>query len=131
RRLSDRDQRHQPDRNTRAPQAGRDRRRGRVLRCARPANRPPRIVSPAKRARRLLAACAAVFLLCACGASPEDEFRTLRFTSFGTDVRVQLPADDARADAAAAAMTRFFETANSDWYAWGDGELARVNAALA
>lgn len=81
--------------------------------------------------RRRAAACIAALLVSACGAPPEPDFETLRFQSFGTDVRIALRADDPRADAAAMEITDFFGRADRDWYAWGGGELSRVNAALA
>lgn len=62
------------------------------------------------------------------GPSPTDR----QFRAFGTTVRIEiLLADTATADAAAGEVERRFRTLERDWYAFGTGELARVNAQLA
>jgi thiamine biosynthesis lipoprotein len=54
------------------------------------------------------------------------------FTAFGSPVSLQLAgADPERASPALADIQAFLAVAGRDWYAYGDGELARVNAALA
>jgi thiamine biosynthesis lipoprotein len=54
------------------------------------------------------------------------------FMAFGSPVSLQLAgADPDRAQAAVAGIQAFLASAGRDWYAFGDGELARVNAALA
>ena len=54
------------------------------------------------------------------------------FPAFGTDVRIEI-LDPERAEAAAAAadVESRFRVAERDWYAFGTGELARVNSLLA
>lgn len=53
------------------------------------------------------------------------------FTAFASPVHIEIPATDpARAAAAADSIERYFQEIGLDWYAYGDGELARVNAAL-
>ncbi len=53
------------------------------------------------------------------------------FTAFASPVRIEIPAaDPVRANAALDSIERYFQTIGRDWYAFGDGELARVNAAL-
>ena len=55
-----------------------------------------------------------------------------RFVTFGTDVSVTIyDADITLARQAIAELQALYAVLNRDWYAWGDGELARVNAALA
>ncbi len=77
-------------------------------------------------------------LLCLCGLfvtngwCDETADTTLyEFSAFASPVRIEiLAADPARASAAADSIERFFQFIGRDWYAFGDGELARVNAAL-
>ena len=53
------------------------------------------------------------------------------FDAFASPVRVEiLAADPARAAAAIDEIERYFQQIGRDWYAFGDGELARVNAGL-
>lgn len=53
------------------------------------------------------------------------------FDAFASPVRIEiLAADPARAAAAIDDIERYFKEIGRDWYAFGDGELARVNAAL-
>jgi thiamine biosynthesis lipoprotein len=64
------------------------------------------------------------------GAAPA--VARIDFTAFGSPVSLQLAgADPDRAQAAVAGIQAFLAGAGRDWYAFGDGELARVNAALA
>jgi len=54
-----------------------------------------------------------------------------QFTAFGTEVRIEIRGvAKAEARAAAQAVMADFRRVDRDWYAYGDGELARVNAAL-
>jgi thiamine biosynthesis lipoprotein len=54
------------------------------------------------------------------------------FTAFGSPVTLQVAgADPDRTAGAVADIRAFLAVAGRDWYAFGDGELARVNAALA
>jgi thiamine biosynthesis lipoprotein len=60
---------------------------------------------------------------------PTDTVR--EFTAFASPVRIEIPAaDPVRANAALDSIERYFQAIGRDWYAFGDGELARVNAAL-
>ncbi len=55
-----------------------------------------------------------------------------RFEAFGTEVHLTIGAQDPeRAAAAATGIETLFRRAERDWYAFGTGELARVNALLA
>jgi len=55
-----------------------------------------------------------------------------RFPAFGTDVRLEIrDAEPGRTAAAASAVQDRFRVAERDWYAFGTGELARVNDRLA
>ena len=80
-------------------------------------------------ALRLLAATAAA-LLAACAAD-EDRIVERRLPAMGTWVDITLHSADPRAAREAfdeiETMLRQYE---SDYYAWGDGELARLNAGL-
>ena len=80
-------------------------------------------------ALRSLAATAAA-LLAACAAD-EDRIVERQLLAMGTSVDISLHAADPRAARAALAeietMLRQYER---DYYAWGDGELARLNAGL-
>jgi thiamine biosynthesis lipoprotein len=54
------------------------------------------------------------------------------FPAFGTTVHIQIrDTDPGSAAAAADEIERRFQTAGKDWYAFGTGELARVNSLLA
>ncbi|MEO7385842.1 MAG: FAD:protein FMN transferase [Gammaproteobacteria bacterium] len=54
------------------------------------------------------------------------------FQAFGTTVRIEILHPDTEASkAAATAVEQLFRVAERDWYAFGTGELARVNATLA
>lgn len=83
---------------------------------------PPSL--PARHAALLLAG-----LLCGCPA-PLPPYQQ-EFPAFGTRVRIEIRGvapDLARA--AAEAVAADFRHVDRDWYAYGNGELARVNAAL-
>ncbi len=55
-----------------------------------------------------------------------------RFPAFGTDVRLEIRAGEpARTAGAASSLQERFRVAERDWYAFGTGELARVNERLA
>lgn len=80
---------------------------------------------PVRVALLLLAGC----LLSGCPAPPPPYQQ--QFPAFGTQVRIEIRGvapDQARA--AADAVAADFRRVDRDWYAYGDGELARVNAAL-
>ena len=65
------------------------------------------------------------------GADPASTDTVREFTAFASPVRIEiLAADPARANLAADSIERYFREIGRDWYAFGDGELARVNAAL-
>lgn len=68
-------------------------------------------------------------MLAGCGAAPAPV--ETRFDAFGTAVRLELVAPPDEARAASRELQQFFAVAGRDWYAFGDGELARVNARLA
>lgn len=84
--------------------------------------------------RRATVAAGAASLLAVLAAGcvrDPDVFRQ-EFLAFGTHVRVEIrDADPAVAAAATARIERFFRSVDRDWYAWGGGELSRVNDALA
>lgn len=64
-------------------------------------------------------------------ADPASTDTVREFTAFASPVRIEiLAADPVRANAAIDGIERYFQTIGRDWYAFGDGELARVNAAL-
>lgn len=64
-------------------------------------------------------------------APAEPAIARLDFTAFGSPVSLQLAgADPDRAAPALADIQAFLAVAGRDWYAYGDGELSRVNAAL-
>jgi len=67
--------------------------------------------------------------LAACNPPPGT---SLHFQAFTTSVRIEIPAGDpGRAATAAREIQRQFRRAERDWYAFGAGELATVNALLA
>jgi len=69
-------------------------------------------------------------LLSGC-ARDEPAFRQ-SFPALGTLVAVEIHGvDHERATEATAAVAAYLAHIGREWYAWGDGELARVNAALA
>jgi len=86
---------------------------------------------------RLLAATLLAGLLAGCGPAATgqpagDGPHTYQFTAFAAPVRIDiLDGDRGQADAAIARIEAFLAAAGRDWYAWGDGELGTVNAALA
>lgn len=64
-------------------------------------------------------------------APVEPAIARVDFTAFSSPVSLQLAgADPDRAAPALADIQAFLAVAGRDWYAYGDGELARVNAAL-
>jgi thiamine biosynthesis lipoprotein len=78
-----------------------------------------------------------LFSLCgllATGARCDDSAATdtiREFDAFATPVRIEiLAAAPAPANQAADGIERYFQQIGRDWYAFGDGELARVNANL-
>jgi thiamine biosynthesis lipoprotein len=76
--------------------------------------------------------------LAACGPGPGSDgppqpaVQRFDFTAFASPVSLQLAdADPAAAATALAEIQAFLDRAGRDWYAFGDGELARANASLA
>ncbi len=68
--------------------------------------------------------------LAGCSRAPAPERAT--FLTFATEVNVTIyDSDTSRAQRAIAELQALYAVLNRDWYAWGDGELARINAALA
>src|SRR5690606_19191404 len=64
-------------------------------------------------------------------ADPASTDTVRDFTAFASPVRIEILAEDpARANLAADSIERYFGEIGRDWYAFGDGELARVNEAL-
>lgn len=85
--------------------------------------------APACNRRQMLVG--AVGLLAA-GCAPRRNRYSYRLLSFATTVTISLETDSAaRADAALRDLRERFAVIHRDWYAWGDGELAAVNTALA
>jgi thiamine biosynthesis lipoprotein len=79
----------------------------------------------------LLLSLCGVFATGARGADPAAADTVREFDAFASPVRIEIPAaDPARANAAIDSIERYFQTIGRDWYAFGDGELAQVNAAL-
>lgn len=81
-------------------------------------------------ASRRIAALAACLLAGACDTEP-DPYRT-QLAAFGTVVSIQLHG--VTADTAERAITRLaahYRERGRDWYPWADGELARINRAIA
>lgn len=61
--------------------------------------------------------------------APTDTVR--EFTAFASPVRIEMLATDTEtANKAADRIERYFQEIGRDWYAFGEGELAQVNAAL-
>lgn len=72
-----------------------------------------------------------LFTVIACDGRHASQPYSKTFLAFGTTVRVEIVGTDTGTAAAAALdIENFFSSVNADWYAWGDGELTRVNAAL-
>ena len=77
----------------------------------------------------LLSFLALPLLLAAC--EPHADLQT-RFIALGTEVSITLyDVDDDRAQAIVGHVERRLTERGRDWYPWADGELARINAALA
>jgi len=77
----------------------------------------------------LAAQLALVAILAGCKPAPVTDHR---FEAFGTGVRIEIvSAEPRRAAAATRDIEQLFRKADKDWYAFGTGELARVNALLA
>lgn len=79
----------------------------------------------------LLAGLCALFATAAqcAGTAAGDTVR--EFTAFASPVRIEILATDpARAKLAADSIEGYFREIGHDWYAFGDGELAKVNEAL-
>lgn len=83
---------------------------------------------------RLAALLLSLCTLFASGARCYDSAATdtmREFDAFATPVRIEiLAADPVRAAAAIDEIERYYEEIGRDWYAFGDGELAGVNASL-
>lgn len=95
------------------------------------AGRPRRAGARARRSGLLLALCG-LFAAGARCAEPASTDTIREFTAFATPVRIEMPAADAaQAASAAERIESYFQAIGRDWYAFGEGELARVNAALA
>jgi thiamine biosynthesis lipoprotein len=72
----------------------------------------------------------AVLLLTSCGGDNKTHRQT--FPALGTLITIEIHDPDARrAERATRAVAEYLERIGREWYAWGDGELGRVNAALA
>jgi FAD:protein FMN transferase len=81
---------------------------------------------------RLTALVAVVLLLAACGRDAADQETRHRFMAMGTLVDVTTwAAPTAEAEAAARAVEALFHELHLAWDPWGDGELGRINRALA
>lgn len=92
-----------------------------------PAKPPPESTSVRARFATLLLG---VLLLAGC-VRDEPAYQQ-SFPALGTLVAVEIHgADHDRATEATAAVAAYLAHIGREWYAWGDGELARVNAALA
>ena len=71
----------------------------------------------------------AALLLTGCGA--DDTAHRQTFPALGTLITIEIHDTDAgRAERATRAVAAYLEHIGQEWYAWGDGELGRVNAAL-
>jgi len=72
------------------------------------------------------------YLLAGCNPTPEADSHEFTLIALGTLVNVEIiTADERRALQARDELQTLFAELERDWYAFGDGELARVNAALA
>jgi len=88
----------------------------------------------ARRALPALALVTAALLLAACGRGgvDADQETRHRFTAMGTLVDVTIwAAPPAEAEAAAREVETLFHELHRAWNPWGDGELGRINRALA
>lgn len=66
------------------------------------------------------------------GCADDNPEHRHTFPALGTLIVVEIHDPDAdKAERASAAAATYLEQLGREWYAWGDGELARVNAALA
>lgn len=82
------------------------------------------------RAIQLAAIAVIAAVLAGCWPSEPAPYRR-EFTAFATSIRIEIRGQSAGSAAAAAdAIEAFFHGVDRDWYAWGGGELSRVNAAL-
>jgi FAD:protein FMN transferase len=90
-------------------------------------------VTPAAAGRRgWLVLAVAALLLAGCGRPPAEEETRHRFTAMGTLVDVTIWAmPPAAAEAAAREVEALFHAQHRAWDPWGDGELGRLNRALA
>lgn len=87
--------------------------------------------TPAARNRTWLFCATAIALqLSACGrTSPET---SQQLAAFGTIITLRYyQTPDADAAQASRELERYFRSVENDWYPWGNGELQRVNAAIA
>lgn len=91
---------------------------------------PPRIPEPAGGRPGNRLALGLVALLAACGGSQESTYRR-EFPAFATLVSIEVRGTEPAAAARAVdAVEDALRPLDRDWYAWGDGELGRANAAL-
>jgi thiamine biosynthesis lipoprotein len=79
---------------------------------------------------RIVTWLAAAALTCACTSSREPLLQT-RLFAMGTWVDLTVVPSAANADAALREIETLLRSFERDYYAWADGELARINAALA
>jgi len=92
-----------------------------------PAKPPP---EPLRLPVRLATLLLGAVLLASCGRD-EPAYRQ-SFPALGTLISVEIHgADHERATEATAAVAAYLAHIGREWYAWGDGELAEINAALA
>ncbi len=86
--------------------------------------------APTGRMAQLLLICAG--LLSGCSPAPEPDNFQYTIIALGTVVKIELiTADEQRAVQARDELDALLTEIEHDWYAFGDGELGRVNAALA
>ena len=72
------------------------------------------------------------WLLAGCAPSPEPDSHHFTLIAMGTLVNIEIvAADEQRAFRARDELQTLLTEIEQDWYAFGDGELARVNKALA
>ena len=72
------------------------------------------------------------WLLAGCGPAPEPDSHEFTIIAMGTIVNVEIvTTDEQRAIQARDELRALLTELGRDWYAFGDGELARINAALA
>lgn len=73
----------------------------------------------------------ASLLLISCGPQDRTEYKTRTIVALGTLITVEIHGvDDARAEQALERLEEYFQAVQRDWYAFGDGELGTLNAAL-